>query len=310
MLGPWLDQPGVADLVDRAGAAAGLDLLTHGTTSGADTIRDTAVAQPLIVAASLLSLRVVLAGREPADFVDIVAGHSVGEFAAAAVAGVFDDDAAVTLVSARAAAMARAAAEAEPSGMTAILGGDQDEVLAAIEAAGLWPANVNGAGQVVAAGTAAGLAALAAHPPARARLRPLPVAGAFHTPIMAPARDAFEPIAAEWPATDPKLDLLSNADGNSYRTIGSGPTGFGSAPDVRRRLTDQITAPVRWDLCQETLGASGVTAILELAPGGVLAGLAKRTLPDVERVAIKTPADLDAARDLIDRHAGTGKATA
>ncbi|MDO8148932.1 ACP S-malonyltransferase [Isoptericola sp. b515] len=307
MLSPWLELPGTADLLDSFSAAAGTDLTRHGTTSDAETIRDTAVAQPLIVSASLLALRTILDGRDTAEVVDVTAGHSVGELAAAAVAGALDDAGAVGLVSHRGRAMADAAA-ASPSGMSAVVGGDPEDVLAAIEAAGLFPANVNGGGQVVAAGSREGLAALAEQPPARTRVVPLPVAGAFHTPYMEPARGRFEQVATTWLATDPRLPLLSNADGADYGSLGEGSHGHGRSADLLARLTAQITAPVRWDLCQVSLADRGVTGLLELAPGGVLAGLAKRSLKGVESVAVKTPDDVEAARDLISRHSAVGGA--
>src|SRR6478609_1072256 len=271
MLAPWLELPGSADRLAAFSEASGVDLTAHGTTSDADTIRDTAVAQPLIVSTSLLALRALEDEGGPVA-AGATAGHAVGEFAAAALAGVLDDAAAVALVGQRARFMAEAAA-AEPTGMTAVLGGDPDEVLAAIEAAGLWPANVNGGGQVVAAGAQDALARFAENPPARARVVPLQVAGAFHTPFMQPARAAFGPDAA--------------------------------GADVVARLVSQIAQPVRWDLCQATLVELGVTGLLELAPGGVLKGLARRSLPGVETVAITSPADLPAARDLVARHTAT-----
>ncbi|MEP7763609.1 ACP S-malonyltransferase [Sanguibacter sp. 25GB23B1] len=303
MLTPWLEIPGVADHLGRLAQAADTDLVAHGTTSDADTIRDTAVAQPLIVSASLVALRVILDGRSASDVVDVTAGHSVGEFAAAAVAGVFEDEGAVGLVTARARFMAEAAG-LTTTGMSAVVGGTPEDVLAAIDAAGLYPANVNSAGQVVAAGAPEGLAQLAANPPAKARVIPLQVAGAFHTPFMQPALDSFAPVALAWPAQDPQTTFLSNADGASFATIDGESRGgaHGASADVLRRLTDQIVAPVRWDLCQEALLTLGVTAVLELAPGGVLTGLARRSLPGVETLAVKSPADVDAARDLVARH--------
>lgn len=296
MLAPWLELPGSADRLAAFSEASGVDLTAHGTTSDADTIRDTAVAQPLIVSTSLLALRALEDEGGPVA-AGATAGHSVGEFAAAAVAGVLDDAAAVALVGQRARFMAEAAA-AEPTGMTAVLGGDPDEVLAAIEAAGLWPANVNGGGQVVAAGARDALARFAENPPARARVVPLQVAGAFHTPFMQPARDAFAAVAAEAAAASPRVTLLTNADGSAF-----GPDATGAA--VVARLVSQIASPVRWDLCQATLLDLGVTGLLELAPGGVLKGLARRSLPGVETVAITSPADLPAARELVARHAST-----
>jgi [acyl-carrier-protein] S-malonyltransferase len=303
MLTPWLELAGVADRLTDLSAAAGLDLVAHGTVSDAETIRDTAVAQPLIVSTSLVALRAILGDRDPSDVARVTAGHSVGEFAAVAVAGVLADADAVALVTARASAMADAA-RAVPTGMCAVVGGDAAEVLAAIDAAGLTPANINGGGQVVAAGDLAALDRLAANPPARARVIPLQVAGAFHTPFMQSALESFAPIAATQPAHDPRLTLLSNADGRAYTSPDTPGAGhrFGSGADVLDRLARQIVAPVRWDLCQETLASLGVTGLLELAPGGVLTGLARRSLPGVESVAVKSPSDIDAARDLIARH--------
>jgi len=301
MLAPWLDLPEVDASLRRASDVTGIDLVTHGTASDADTIRDTAVAQPLLVASALASLRAVLEldadaplGAALTGSVDVTAGHSVGELAAAAVAGVLEADEALRLVAVRGAAMARAAA-VTPTGMSAVLGGDPEQVLAAIEAAGLVPANVNGGGQVVAAGSLEALAALAATPPARARVVALQVAGAFHTDVMAPAVDELRAAADALTPGEPAVRLLTNADGSVV-------------PDGARALeliVAQVAHPVRWDLCQSTLVDLGVTALLELAPGGVLTGLARRTLPGVETVAVKTPADLDAARDLVRRHAGT-----
>lgn len=302
MLAPWLELPGVADRLAAFSEAAGIDLVAHGTVSDADTIRDTAVAQPLIVATSLVALRALLDGvgaegtgsaatADVAGVAGVTAGHSVGELAAAAVAGVLTDASAVALVAERARLMAQAAA-ANPSGMAAVLGGDPDEVAAAIAAAGAWPANVNGGGQIVAAGSHESIAALVAAPPAKARVMPLQVAGAFHTPLMASAGEAFAVVAAAWEVAEPVLPLLSNADG--------APVADGR--DALRRIADQITSPVRWDLCQQRMADLGVTAVVELAPGGVLAGLARRTLPDVARLPIKSPEDLAAAHDLIAEH--------
>ena len=228
MLAPWLELPGVSERLAGFSSAAGVDLTAHGTTSDADTIRDTAVAQPLIVSTSLLTLGAILGERAPADVAAVTAGHSVGEFTAIAVAGVLSADEAVALVTARAAAMAEAA-RAVATGMCAVVGGDAQEVLAAIEAAGLRPANVNGGGQVVAAGDLTSLERLAANPPARARVIPLQVAGAFHTPFMQSALDAFAPVAAAQHAHDPLVPLLSNADGRAYS---GGPDGIGSGVDV------------------------------------------------------------------------------
>jgi [acyl-carrier-protein] S-malonyltransferase len=289
MLAAWLDVPGVSAHVEAFSGAAGIDLGLHGVVSDADMIRDTAIAQPLIVATSLIALRTILDTRRARDVVDMTAGHSVGEITAAAVAGVLDDNGAVALVTRRAQAMAKAAAAVE-SGMSAVVGGDPDEVLAAITNAGLWPANVNGAGQTVAGGSLDKLAYLAENPPAKARVIPLQVAGAFHTPFMDTAREDFAAVAATWPTGSPELLFLADIDGQ--------PHGV----EALRTIVDQVTAPVRWDLVMQELLARGVTGILELAPAGVLTGLAKRGLPGVELLAVTSPADIDAARDFVMRH--------
>lgn len=306
-LAPWLELPGVPEQLDAFSEAAGVDLRRHGTESDADTIRDTAVAQPLIVAAGLVAVRALLGERPAAQVAGVTAGHSVGELTAAAVAGVLDDAGAVGLVTHRARSMAGAAA-LTPTGMSAVVGGDPEAVLAAIEAAGLTPANVNGSGQVVAAGSLDALAALAAEPPARARVIPLQVAGAFHSPFMQPAHAEFAPVAESWPCSDPAMPLLSDADGAAYRSRSG--AGLGRGRDVLRRLADQVVAPVRWDLCQQTLLSMGVTAIIELSPAGVLTGLARRGMPGVQAVALGTPEDLEAARGLVASTSTTEEATA
>jgi [acyl-carrier-protein] S-malonyltransferase len=290
-LAPWLDLPGVADRLGAASELAGCDLIRFGTTAGADEIRDTAVAQPLLVAAAIAAAG-ALAGGDPGGVrADAAAGHSVGELAAGVLAGVLGSDDAMRLVRVRGVAMASAAA-AEPTGMTAVLGGDEDEVLAAIARSGLTPANVNGAGQIVAAGTMAGLEAFAADPPAGARLRPLQVAGAFHTRHMAPAVAALREAAAQVSVQDPAMTLLSDADGAAVTT----------GKEWLERVVAQVAAPVRWDLCMRTMADLGVTAIIELPPAGTLAGLARRALPGVAQLALKTPGQLEGARDMIREH--------
>ncbi len=288
MLAPWLELEGMADRLALLSDAAGLDLAAHGTTSDEDTIKDTAIAQPLLVASALLSWTALTDGSPPAPNGALVAGHSVGEFAAAALTGVLTDTDAMALVALRGREMAAASA-VTPTGMSAVLGGDQDEVLAAIEGAGLTPANVNGAGQIVAAGTLEQLAALAQTPPARARVIPLKVAGAFHTHHMAPAVAALGEAAAALTPGLPAYALLSNRDGAVVR----------DGRDVLDRLVAQVSSPVRWDLCTETFAAHGVTGLIELLPGGTLTGLAKRALKGIDLVAVRSPDDLGAARDLI-----------
>jgi [acyl-carrier-protein] S-malonyltransferase len=290
-LKPWLTASGAEARLRWWSALAGLDLLRLGTEADADEIKDTARTQPLLVAAALLA-----AEQLPlADTTSlVVAGHSVGELGAAALAGVLTPDAAVTLAAVRGREMAAACA-VEPTGMSAVLGGAEDEVLAAIQTAGVYPANRNGAGQIVAAGSLEGLEKFAAAPPARARIIPLSVAGAFHTPYMAPAETALAAVASGIHPADPQWILLSNLDGTAVAT-GAAMLG---------RLVNQVTAPVRWDLCMRTMADLGLTAVIELPPAGTLAGLAKRALKGVEIVTLNTPDDLAAARDLIARHAPT-----
>jgi [acyl-carrier-protein] S-malonyltransferase len=280
MLAPWLALPGAPERVEAWSAATGLDLVRLGTTASAEEITDTAVTQPLVVALALLAHDALLAaGQVPDDA--LTAGHSVGELAAAAIAGVLSADDAVALAAVRGAAMGLACA-AEPTGMSAILGGDPDEVLARLDELGLDPANRNGAGQVVAAGARAGLDALAADPPAKARIIPLAVAGAFHTAFMAPAQEAVTARAAQISVADPTRPLLSNADG----------TVVTDGADVLARIVAQITRPVRWDLCTESMRSRAVTAVVELPPAGTLVGLARRELKGTPTVALKTPDDL------------------
>jgi [acyl-carrier-protein] S-malonyltransferase len=288
MLEPWLDVPGVAERLSALSEATEIDLIAHGTTSDADTLRDTAVAQPLLVATALATGREVMGDATP----DIAAGHSVGEFAAAALAGVLDDATAMHLVTVRAQAMAAAAAASEPTSMAAVLGGDADEVSEALLTYGLTAANVNGGGQVVAAGARTGIEALVANAPARARVVEIQVAGAFHTSYMAPAVEHLAAAAGQIIPSDPSSTLLSNADGHAVR----------SGADALERLVKQVANPVRWDLCQERMLDLGVTGIIELAPGGVLTGLAKRSMKGIPAVAIKTPEDLPAARELLEAH--------
>ncbi|MFF5424480.1 MULTISPECIES: ACP S-malonyltransferase [unclassified Streptomyces] len=287
-LTPWLELPGAADRLAAWSDAIGLDLAHYGTKAGADEIRDTSVAQPLLVAAGLLSAA-ALGDVTPGA----VAGHSVGELTAAALAGVLDDTAALRLVRTRGLAMAEAAA-ITPTGMSALLGGDPEVTVPHLEKLGLTPANVNGAGQIVAAGTLEQLAALEADKPEGVRrVVPLTVAGAFHTHHMAPAVEKLERAAAELSPADPAVTYVSNKDGQAVAT----------GAEVLSRLVGQVANPVRWDLCMETFKELGATALVEVCPGGTLTGLAKRALPGVATVALKTPDDLDAARTLIAEHA-------
>ena len=298
MLTDWLELPGAEDFFRWAGDIAGADLLTLGTTGDAEAIKDTAVTQPLVVAMSLFIAQLLGAVPEPGAPLNsdvVITGHSVGEITAAALAGVLSVEDAITLTAARGRAMAAACAQT-PTGMSAVLGGDPDEVLPAIDKHGLTPANMNGAGQIVAAGALDGLEALKADPPAKARIMPLSVAGAFHTEYMASAREQLEGVVATLRPTDPSRRLLSNADG----------AAVDSGAEVVSRLVSQVTSPVRFDSCLTTLRELGVSALIELPPAGALAGLAKREWKgqqvegrDIEILAVSAPKDLDRARELL-----------
>ncbi|QZT65679.1 ACP S-malonyltransferase [Mycolicibacterium austroafricanum] len=286
MLAEWLELPGAVQRIQAWSEISGLDLAALGTTATAEEITDTAVTQPLVVAATLLAYeeltkRDVLGGIEgPVDIV--AAGHSVGEIAAYAIAGVISADEAVSLAATRGKEMAKACA-LEPTGMSALLGGDEAEVLARLEALDLIPANRNAVGQIVAAGAVSALEKLAEDPPSRARVRPLATAGAFHTRYMAPALDGYATVADRIDPAEPAVTLLSNSDGRPVS----------SAADAMAKLVAQMTRPVRWDLCTASMKDLGVTAIVEFPPAGTLTGIAKRELRGVPTHAVKSPADLD-----------------
>jgi [acyl-carrier-protein] S-malonyltransferase len=282
-LAPWLELPSVAGQLAALSEIAGIDLTAHGTTSNEETIKDTAVAQPLIVAAGLVAAS-SLFDVELSTLPVLLAGHSVGEITASALAGVLTDTEAMTFVRERANSMAAAAA-ATPTGMSAVVGGDPAEVLAAIAACGATAANVNGAGQIVAAGTLEQLKALAENPPPRARVIPLKVAGAFHTSHMSPAVAALQALRPTLHPRNPQVPLLSNFDGAE---VTDGAAAVGS-------LIAQVSRPVRWDACMDSMLKRGVTGLIELTPAGTLAGLAKRAMPGVKTVTVKTPDDLSAA---------------
>ncbi len=287
-LTPWLELPGAAEHLAAISDGVGIDLATHGTTSDADTIRDTKVAQPLIVAAGLLTLAPLLAdGRR--EKVGGIAGHSVGEVTAAAGAGILSETDAVSFVRERGRAMADAAA-LEPTGMSAVLGGDEAALLERLAELGLQPANFNGGGQIVVAGALPALAELAENPVAGTRVIPLQVAGAFHTRYMQPSVAGLELFAAGLAKHDPTLPIWTNRDGSRIE----------SGEHFVQLMVGQVSSPVRWDLVMESFAAAGVTGIIELAPAGALVGLAKRGLKGVPSVAVKTPDDLAAAFDLID----------
>jgi [acyl-carrier-protein] S-malonyltransferase len=293
-LAPWLADSTFDDRLEWLSAVAGLDLRDFGTEADADTIRDTAVAQPLLVAAGLLAALELF--PHPADafpYIGVAAGHSVGEITAAAGVGVLTAEQAMVFVRERGRAMAAASA-ATPTSMTAVIGGNVEEVLAAIEAQGLTAANNNGSGQVVAAGTVEQLAALAANPPARARLIPLSVAGAFHTEHMRPAVDRLARLARAITTHDPRARLLSNADGQVVH----------DGRDVLQRLVSQVASPVRWDLCMAAMVDLGVTGLLEMPPAGTLTGIAKRNLKGVELFALNTPDQIPDAIAFVHSHGG------
>jgi [acyl-carrier-protein] S-malonyltransferase len=291
-LGPWLEDPTFASRLEWLSTVAGLDLAHYGTDAAAETIRDTSIAQPLLVGTGLIAALELF--PHPADVfrqIGAVAGHSVGELTAAAGARAITAEQAMVLVRERGKAMAAASATT-PTGMTAVVGGDRDEVLAALEAQGLTAANDNGPGQIVAAGTLEQLQALADHPPAKARLIPLSVAGAFHTEHMAPAVGHLARLARSVSTHDPRTALISNRDGQVVH----------DGRDVVARIVGQIARPVRWDLCMETMADLGVTGLLEMPPAGTLVGIAKRALPGVETFALKTPDQLDDAREFCAKH--------
>jgi len=291
-LEPWLAEPRFADHLGALSEAAGIDVARHGTTSDADTIRDTAIAQPLIVAASIMSLAAVLdegSGSGWKSKTAGIAGHSVGEVAAAAGAGILSEQNAMKLVAARGAAMAAAAAQVA-TGMSAVIGGDEAELLAKLDTLGLQPANYNGGGQIVVAGELPALAALQADPPAGARVIPLQVAGAFHTRYMQPAVETLRDLANSMTANTPDWTIWTNRDGSIVT----------SGRDFLDLLVGQVASPVRWDLDMQAFEQAGVTGLIELAPAGALVGLAKRALKGLPTVAVKTPDDIPAAHELLD----------
>jgi [acyl-carrier-protein] S-malonyltransferase len=298
-LRPWLEDPVFADRMHWLSTVAGIDLAQHGSESDEATIRDTAIAQPLLVAAGLVAALELF--PHPADAfgsVGAASGHSVGEITAATGAGVISAEQAMVLVRERGRAMAAAAART-PTSMTAVLGGDRDEVLAGLERHGLTAANDNGPGQIVAAGTEEQLAALADDPPPKARLAPLSVAGAFHTEHMASAVDSLAKLARSVTVHDPRLRLISNADGQVVH----------DGTDVLRRIVGQVARPVRWDQCLQTMSDLGATGILEMPPAGTLTSIAKRNLKGVATFALKTPDQLDAARAFVEQHAVASELT-
>ena len=285
-MNPWLEIPEYRATLEAMSDAINLDLIKHGTISDEETIRDTAIAQPLIVSASIATANLL-------DLTNVfgVAGHSVGEVAAAQVAGILNQEQAMQLVNLRAQAMAKAAASSEKTSMAAVLGGEVETVISRLNELGLSSANYNGAGQIVAAGSAEAIQALVAEGPAGSKVIPLSVAGAFHTKYMEPAVGELTNFVSSLTVQDPSKTIWSNQAGQ----IVSSGTGF------LNLLVGQVANSVRWDLCMEAMVNAGVTAVIEVSPAGTLAGLAKRGMPGVEIVALKEPKDLDAAKDLISR---------
>ncbi len=283
-LADWLALDGFANGLAELSEAAQIDLIHYGTEADEETIKDTSIAQPLLVAAALLVASEL--GVTP----DITAGHSVGEIAAAGIAGALSRADAIRFVAERGRAMAEAAA-ATPSGMSAVLAGKEDEVLARIKELGLTPANHNGKGQIVAAGSLDALKELQENPPARTRVVPLKVAGAFHTDFMASAVSRLASVAKTITPAKPSVLLLSNRDG-AVVTDGQ---------DYLDRLVGQVTTPVRWDLCMAKMSELGVTGLLELTPAKTLTGIAKRNMK-VERFDLNTPDQLAEAREFCAEH--------
>lgn len=289
---PWLELPSFRKSIEAMQDASGVDLITHGTTSDAETIRDTAIAQPLIVAAGVATMSALLDGKTLKELgIAGISGHSVGEITAAVGAGIFDAESGIGFVNTRGQAMAKAAA-LEPTSMAAIIGGEQSEIEVKLAALDLEPANYNGAGQIVAAGQAQKISDLQADPPAGARVIPLQVAGAFHTRFMQPAVQVLSDYSKGISANDPELTLWSNQQG---QVVASGD-------DFIKLMVSQISSPVRWDYCMKAMLDAGVSAMIELSPAGTLVGLAKRAMPGVETLAVKTPENLEQALSLIDKH--------
>jgi [acyl-carrier-protein] S-malonyltransferase len=282
----WLEIPMYKSKLEEFSETISVDLIKHGTLSDEETIRDTAIAQPLIVGASIATAALL-----DTTNVSGVAGHSVGEIAAAAISGVLSQSDAMKLVEARAKAMAAAASSGEATSMAAILGGDTAIVISKLNELGLSAANYNGAGQVVAAGSKAGIERLVSEGIEGSKVIPLSVAGAFHTQYMLPAVGELEQFLPAISVSDPAIRLWSNQSG---QLVSSGQ-------EFVNLLVGQIASSVRWDLCMEAMVNAGVTAVIEVSPAGTLAGLAKRGMPGVEIVALREPQDLEAAQDLINR---------
>lgn len=295
-LSPWLEDANAAELIASWSDAIGLDLQHLGTTASADEIRDTANAQPLLVAGGLIgTIRLLANGDKKINNlpspISYVAGHSVGEITAAAISGVLDPISAMKLVHLRGAQMATAA-KGSNTGMSAVLGGERDLVISAINAAGLTAANENGGGQIVAAGSLSALESFSQNPPEGSRIRALAVSGAFHTSTMLPAVSHLASFASSMETSNSSPPFISNKDGAVIET----------GRDILDRIVGQIAGPVRWDLCMETLAKCGVTGVIEVPPAGTLVGLVKRAQSEIETFILKSPEDLGAAHEFIAKH--------
>lgn len=287
-LAPWLELESFQGAIEKYSSILEMDLVHFGTKADAEEIRDTRIAQPLIVAATMASFETIKAAIGD-DFVfSGVAGHSVGEIAAANIAGVLDTESSLKFVKARGEQMAKAAS-LEASSMAAIVGGEQDQVLEHLDSLGLFAANFNGKGQIVAAGSAEKIKNLVANPIAGARVVGLAVAGAFHTPFMETAKVELASLADSMKTSNPELIIWSNSDGSRVD----------SGDKFLELLVNQVSNPVRWDKTMESMTVAGVTAAIELVPGGTLTGIAKRSMPGVATLALKTPEDLEKAIALV-----------
>jgi [acyl-carrier-protein] S-malonyltransferase len=287
-LTPWLEIPIFREQIEKASAVLGIDLVHYGTVADADAIRDTKIAQPLIVAAGIASYLTLKDSLGEALVVSATAGHSVGEITAAYVSGIFDAENALRFVQRRGNEMAEAAA-LEQSSMAAVVGGEIDAVLAHLDSVGLFAANYNGAGQVVAAGSKELIDALVASPPAGSRVIALQVAGAFHTSYMEPARPALAAFSKELSVQDPQISIWTNNDGSLVQ----------SGQKYLDLLVNQVSNPVRWDKTMESMEGANISVMVELLPAGALSGIAKRAMPNTVAIALKTPADLDKVAEAI-----------
>ena len=290
MYSNWITDTANKELIAKYSNLIDLDLFHYGTSASQAEITATNIAQPLLTALAFMSFGKL---KVNSNTNIVYSGHSVGELSAASLAGFYSDETAMKLVNVRGKAMAEAAASNSATGMSAVLGGDKAEVIKHIEQFDLVPANVNSNGQIVASGLLTNLEKLSANPPASTKVRKLEVAGAFHSQFMKSAESELEKEFTQGEITDSNSSFISNKDGQIVK----------DSYELKNRLITQITSPVRWDLCQAKMIELGVTGMLELAPAGVLTGIAKREMPGVELFAIKSPEDIPGAQAFIDKHA-------